>query len=667
MGDDHRRLEGLIAPGTWNIDPSAQPQDILSTLIGASATQYAQGGLLDTAKAMNMSPYQILTVGSLVQRESKPDDFAKVARVIYNRLAENRTLEFDSTVNYPLDRIEVATTDGDRAQHTPWNTYVRPGTSGHADLLARTACAGRSRTARAGGLAVLRHDRPAGHHAVHPRLPAAPGEYRTGQTQRCPRLRATRERDSRSHARPRYSGSPIAHSRSPQLHLAAYRALGLDGWTYDRIECTADQLPALVGGFGPEWVGVSVTMPGKFAALRFADERTGRAELVGSANTLVRTPVGVAGRQHRYRRRDRGVGAGVGPGGRARLGRHRARRGRGTRRAWRAGYFGRRAQPRQGRAAAWSSARGSGVEARWIELGHTAAPTSTSWSTPSRPRRWRRTHPLFAATPLLLDAIYDPWPTPLAAAVEAAGGRVDQRPADAAESGLRAGRAVHGEACAQGGDARRAWRALAERTAPMLAAVTSTMATYPVDGEVLTQDQPAREGGDDRRQTGQDREGLRWQAAQRDQLKGVRHDRRHHADGQPEADDLPLHGGGIDDEQRGRCSENRADHRRDRQRVEIGEIRRRPRGRQDVAGPAHRSRGGERQTHRIEVADFDAGEAEQRDTCQREHRPQPGACASAHHHRKCQRAKHFDGHGHAERNPRQRIVKAQVHHRQAGR
>jgi UPF0755 protein len=127
LGDDHRRLEGLISPGSWNIDPSAGPQDILSTLIGTSATQYAQGGLLDTAKSLNMSPYQILTAASLVQRESKPDDFAKVARVIYNRLAENRTLEFDSTVNYPLDRIEVATTDADRAQHTPWNTYVRPG------------------------------------------------------------------------------------------------------------------------------------------------------------------------------------------------------------------------------------------------------------------------------------------------------------------------------------------------------------------------------------------------------------------------------------------------------------------------------------------------------------------------------------------------------------
>ena len=69
-------------------------------------------------------------------------------------------------------------------------------------------------------------------------------------------------------------GSPVSHSRSPQLHLAAYRALGLQGWTYDRIECTAEQLPSVVGSLGPEWVGVSVTMPGKFAALEKAGVTT---------------------------------------------------------------------------------------------------------------------------------------------------------------------------------------------------------------------------------------------------------------------------------------------------------------------------------------------------------------------------------------------------------
>src|ERR1700756_3018432 len=87
-------------------------------------------------------------------------------------------------------------------------------------------------------------------------------------------------------------GSPIEHSKSPQLHLAAYRALGLCDWTYERIECNAEQLPSLVRGFGPDWVGVSVTMPGKFAALRFADARSERAQLVGSANTLLNTEHG---------------------------------------------------------------------------------------------------------------------------------------------------------------------------------------------------------------------------------------------------------------------------------------------------------------------------------------------------------------------------------------
>jgi UPF0755 protein len=129
LGKDHRRIEGLIAPGTWNVDPSASAQDILSNLISASTAQYEKNGLLEAGKAANLSPYQILTVASLVQRESKPDDFAKVARVIYNRLHEpdHSRLEFDSTVNYPLDRQEVATSDADRAAATPWNTYVREG------------------------------------------------------------------------------------------------------------------------------------------------------------------------------------------------------------------------------------------------------------------------------------------------------------------------------------------------------------------------------------------------------------------------------------------------------------------------------------------------------------------------------------------------------------
>jgi UPF0755 protein len=127
LGRDHRRIEGLIAPGTFNVDPSASAESILTGLISAGAVEYMKSGLLDSAQAMGLSPYDILVVASLVQQEANSQDFAKVARVIYNRLQNHHTLEFDSTVNYPLDRREVATTDADRGQRTPWNTYVSQG------------------------------------------------------------------------------------------------------------------------------------------------------------------------------------------------------------------------------------------------------------------------------------------------------------------------------------------------------------------------------------------------------------------------------------------------------------------------------------------------------------------------------------------------------------
>ncbi|MGW5054640.1 shikimate dehydrogenase [Actinokineospora sp. NPDC004072] len=92
-------------------------------------------------------------------------------------------------------------------------------------------------------------------------------------------------------ARAAVLGSPVSHSLSPVLHSAAYAALGLD-WTYERVECDEQRLPGLVGELGPEWVGLSVTMPGKRAALAVADSATERARAVGAANTLVRSGAG---------------------------------------------------------------------------------------------------------------------------------------------------------------------------------------------------------------------------------------------------------------------------------------------------------------------------------------------------------------------------------------
>lgn len=88
-------------------------------------------------------------------------------------------------------------------------------------------------------------------------------------------------------------GKPVAHSLSPVLHTAAYEALGLD-WTYTRLEASESELPALVAGLDESWVGLSVTMPGKRAALEVATTTTARAKAVGAANTLVRRPDGWA-------------------------------------------------------------------------------------------------------------------------------------------------------------------------------------------------------------------------------------------------------------------------------------------------------------------------------------------------------------------------------------
>lgn len=224
-------------------------------------------------------------------------------------------------------------------------------------------------------------------------------------------------------------GSPVAHSKSPLLHLAAYRALGLTDWTYERIECTAAQLPALVSGFGPEWIGVSVTMPGKFAALAFADERTDRAELVGSANTLVRTERG-------WRADNTDIDGVAGALGHARP----------LRRAIVLGSGGTApaavvALADLGATEITVVARNRDKAARLLDLGRAVDVTAEfcGLTDPGLPAVVGTADVLvstipadaaaayaevFASVPVLLDAIYDPWPTPLAAAVLDAGGEV---------------------------------------------------------------------------------------------------------------------------------------------------------------------------------------------------------------------------------------------------
>ncbi|MEU1728416.1 shikimate dehydrogenase [Nonomuraea sp. NPDC005692] len=101
-------------------------------------------------------------------------------------------------------------------------------------------------------------------------------------------------------------GSPIGHSLSPHLHRAAYAAMGLDGWSYEAIECDEARLPGLLAGLTPvrgqrggeqgggeegdgerAWAGLSLTMPLKRAVLPLLDTVSDLAVEVGGANTVV--------------------------------------------------------------------------------------------------------------------------------------------------------------------------------------------------------------------------------------------------------------------------------------------------------------------------------------------------------------------------------------------
>jgi UPF0755 protein len=122
-----RRLEGLIMPGVYDVKPGESPEELLRSVVKDSAFQLQAAGLPQAAAGTGSSPYQLLTMASLAQSEAIRSDFGRVTRVINNRLRIKMPLQFDSTVNYPLDKPTLLTKPEDRERPGPYNTYDHPG------------------------------------------------------------------------------------------------------------------------------------------------------------------------------------------------------------------------------------------------------------------------------------------------------------------------------------------------------------------------------------------------------------------------------------------------------------------------------------------------------------------------------------------------------------
>jgi UPF0755 protein len=118
--------EGLLFPATYSVTGDSTPLGLLQQMVHHGAGELASAGL-DQGNGQ-LTAYQVLVVASLVQGESdNPDDMAKVARVVYNRLARELPLQLDSTINYALGRTTLHTSVTDTQLDSPYNTYRAPG------------------------------------------------------------------------------------------------------------------------------------------------------------------------------------------------------------------------------------------------------------------------------------------------------------------------------------------------------------------------------------------------------------------------------------------------------------------------------------------------------------------------------------------------------------
>ncbi len=227
-------------------------------------------------------------------------------------------------------------------------------------------------------------------------------------------------------------GSPIAHSLSPLLHRAAYAALGLTDWSYDALQVGPGDLAAFLDTCDGSWAGLSLTMPLKQQVLPLLTDSSPLVALTGAANTVVLRDGGRFGHNTDVHGivealREAGVekisrAAVIGAGATAasalvalhELGAHHVRvLARSEERA-------RALQPvadAVGVELRLGSMHPLEIEDRWPEVVVNTTPAGAldAFAAESSPE---------GQVPVLLDVVYAPWPTPLAAVYAAAGGVV---------------------------------------------------------------------------------------------------------------------------------------------------------------------------------------------------------------------------------------------------
>ncbi|MCL3819101.1 endolytic transglycosylase MltG [Aeromicrobium wangtongii] len=121
--------EGYLYPATYEVEPGTTATELLRRMVKKTVDVAKSLDISTRAKALGLTGEEVLTVASILEFEGKLDqDYPKIARVLYNRIADGMPLQLDSTVSYVSGREgDVWTTPEERANPSLYNTYQNPG------------------------------------------------------------------------------------------------------------------------------------------------------------------------------------------------------------------------------------------------------------------------------------------------------------------------------------------------------------------------------------------------------------------------------------------------------------------------------------------------------------------------------------------------------------
>mgnify|MGYP002585708371 CR=1 FL=1 len=126
VGERKYLLEGYLAPNTYEIYTDATPLQIVKKLLDQTDKVFS-AEWQDRATELDLTMDELITLASMIEKEAKKADFAKVSAVFHNRLKQGMKLQSDPTIHYVTGERRMSLRNSDLAVESPYNTYLYAG------------------------------------------------------------------------------------------------------------------------------------------------------------------------------------------------------------------------------------------------------------------------------------------------------------------------------------------------------------------------------------------------------------------------------------------------------------------------------------------------------------------------------------------------------------